>query len=115
MVLAQLRSGQLLVIQPPHWLAEAAAVLVRHLPNAAEWLAQRLRAMDVEVIQSAPVYRHAVVLARSTRAHLFDTLYHAVAIEARATLITADERYHRAAHANGSIALLQDWQQKHSW
>jgi len=111
MVLAQLRSGKLLVMQPPHWLAEVAAVLVRRLPNAAEWLVQRLLAMDVEVVQSAPVYRHAVVLARSTTTHLFDTLYHAVAMQGHATLITADERYYRAVHENGSIVLLKDWRQ----
>jgi predicted nucleic acid-binding protein len=42
--------------------------------------------------------------------HLFDTLYHAVALETPdAVLITADERYFRAARHAGRIARLRDW------
>jgi predicted nucleic acid-binding protein len=46
--------------------------------------------------------------------HLFDALYHAVAMQTDAILITADERYYRAAHVNGSIVLLQGWRQSGS-
>lgn len=111
LTLAQLRSGRILVVQPPHWLAEVAGVLVRRLPEAAEWLTQRLLAMNIEVIQTATAYRQAVILARSTRTHVFDTLYHAVAVEAHAILITADERYYQVAHTHGRIELLKDWRQ----
>jgi hypothetical protein len=45
--------------------------------------------------------------ARSLGHHLFDALYHAVALEVEgALLVTADEHYHREACAHGSIVLL---------
>jgi predicted nucleic acid-binding protein len=43
------------------------------------------------------------------RQHLFDTLYHAVALETGATLVTADERYYETARGEGNITLLSDF------
>jgi hypothetical protein len=41
---------------------------------------------------------------------LFDTLYHAVALENEdALLVTADDRYHMKAERYGMIAALSDW------
>jgi predicted nucleic acid-binding protein len=51
-----------------------------------------------------------VQLATELKQHLFDTYYHAVALETPdAMLITADERYFRAARDTGRITLLADW------
>jgi hypothetical protein len=41
--------------------------------------------------------------------HLFDTLYHAVALEEQATLVTADEVYFGKAKDLGAIQLLGDF------
>jgi hypothetical protein len=41
--------------------------------------------------------------------HLFDTLYHAGALEREATLITADERYVCKTGPRGRLALLGDF------
>lgn len=42
--------------------------------------------------------------------HLFDTLYHAVALHTpNAVLITADARYHAKARLEGQISLLADF------
>jgi hypothetical protein len=50
-------------------------------------------------------------LASELKQHLFDTFYHAVALETPDTmLITADGRYLRAARAKGRIMDLMDWQ-----
>jgi predicted nucleic acid-binding protein len=57
----------------------------------------------------------AIVLHRATRQaaalnhHLFDTLYHAVAIEHRAVLVTSDVRYYAKAKDIGSIRLLSEF------
>ncbi len=40
--------------------------------------------------------------------HLFDTLYHAVALEEGATLVTADEVHFAKARRLGNIELLAD-------
>ena len=44
-------------------------------------------------IQSVPVLKRAADLSILLKHHLFDTLYHAVALEEHATLVTADEAY----------------------
>lgn len=43
--------------------------------------------------------------------HLFDTLYHAVALETEgAVLVTADERYYSKARRVGGVRLLREWE-----
>jgi predicted nucleic acid-binding protein len=57
----------------------------------------------------AAVLAHACTLAIDLGHHLFDTLYHAVALEADACLVTADDRYHRKAGALPGIRHLRHW------
>ena len=50
-------------------------------------------------------------LANGLNHHLFDTLYHAVALcEPDANLITADERYFLKASHKGKITLLREYE-----
>lgn len=45
---------------------------------------------------------------------MFDTLYHAIALEhPDVVLVTADERYWRAAHTQGRIVRLADFATLH--
>ena len=55
------------------------------------------------------MYQRAIELACQHNHHLFDTLYHAAALEESATLITADRRYYDKARREGQIILLADW------
>jgi len=49
-------------------------------------------------------------LAIETQQHLFDTLYHAVALESTDTvLVTADETYRKKAQNMGHIQALSDF------
>jgi predicted nucleic acid-binding protein len=97
-------SGQLELRQPPHWLAEIAAVVARLSPSTAQADVQDLLALEVPVLDTPSVYLTASALAVELDHHLFDTLYHAVALELDgATLITADDRYYRKAHSYGRI------------
>ena len=45
-------------------------------------------------------------MAISLQHHMFDTLYHAVALEVGATLVTADKVYFGKAVGQGNIAML---------
>ena len=66
--------------------------------------------MRLDVLDSVELYQRASRLAKSLDQHLFDTLYHAVALETPgAMLVTADERYYRKAASAGAIALLSQW------
>jgi predicted nucleic acid-binding protein len=106
-LLSRIRDGSLDIIQPPHWLAEIAAVLARLSPRTVNDDVADLYALELPVLDTPGMYLAACALARSLGHHLFDTLYHAVALEiAGASLVTADERYYRKASASGSIILL---------
>ena len=53
----------------------------------------------------------ATTLAIQTDHHLFDSLYHAVALEhGEAVLITAYDRYRRKAERYGKIVALAEWE-----
>jgi len=105
-----IKAGTLDPVQPPHWLAEVAAVLARLSPETVDEDVLDLCALEFPVLDTPGLYLTACELARSLGHHLFDTLYHAVALEvAGATLVTADEHYYRKAAARGSIALLSSF------
>lgn len=108
-VLEGVRTGALDPLQPPHWLAEVAAVITRLEPKIASRAIALLDAMEFPVLTDVAVYQRAAALAARLDQHLFDTLYHAVALERNATLISADGRYYRKAHRLGKIAHLADW------
>jgi predicted nucleic acid-binding protein len=98
------------ILQPVHWLAEVAAVMARLSPQTAVGDVQSLSAMQFPTMDDVSVISRATVLAVETQHHLFDTLYHAVALENEdATLITADDRYRRKSERHGRIVGLHDW------
>lgn len=101
------KAGDLLL--PPHWLAEVAAVLCRLSPATAEADIEALCLLEWSVADDVAVYRRAAQIAAELRHHLFDTLYHAVAIEAGVTLVTADRGYWHKARPIGQIALLEQF------
>jgi len=80
------------IIQPPHWMAETIAVLARLQPEQVNHAIELLDAMEIPVKAAAPEFKLASRLALDLDHHLFDTLYHALALREEATLITADRR-----------------------
>lgn len=104
----KLKSGDLTVLQPVHWVAEVLAVLVRWTPDEHSLQVERVLGLELSIFDHPDVYRLANRMAAQHGAHLFDALYHAVAIEVGATLITADERYYRATRTQGRIKLLRE-------
>jgi predicted nucleic acid-binding protein len=103
-------AGETAVLQPPHWLIETGAVLARLSPATAVEDITLLRALDLPATDEPAVLRRACRLAIDLGQHLFDTLYHAVALETDGgVFVTADERYLRAARPVGGIVRLADW------
>lgn len=102
--------GELQALQPSHWLAEVGSVLARESPDTALDDVAMLSALELAATDDPFVLRRGVALAIELKQHLFDTYYHAVALETPdTTLITADERYLRAAQAKGRIMYLMEW------
>jgi predicted nucleic acid-binding protein len=102
--------GDLPVLQPTHWLVEVGAVLARESPATAADDVAMLNALELPVADEPQVLRRGVEMGMELKLHLFDTLYHAVALENEdGFLITADRRYLRAARTKGRIIDLMEW------
>jgi predicted nucleic acid-binding protein len=109
-ILQFVKESRVTVVQPPHWLAEAAAVIVRLDPGRARRAVSLLHALEFPVVTGVEVYHKACDLSALLKQHVFDTLYHAVAFtESSATLVTADEQYYRKAHRAGRIVRLKEF------
>jgi predicted nucleic acid-binding protein len=63
----------------------------------------------VKAVVDASIFKRASRIAHELKHHLFDTLYHAVALEHGCTLVTADDTYFRKSHSLGGIVRLPDW------
>lgn len=108
-LLVRVTDGRIRLCQPSVWRAEVVAVIARKLPATTTLAASELHAFGVEIDDSANLLAHAGTLSTKFDHHLFDTIYHAVAIEHGIDLITADEHYYRKARKLGHIVLLRDW------
>ena len=108
-LLRGIQRAELEPLQPPHWLAEVAAVVARLIPDQAERVLDLLDALELPVADGVPLYKRAASLAQTLDHHLFDTLYHAVALDSGGILVTADEHYWRKARELGAVVRLADW------
>ena len=109
-LLASAQRDEARFLQPPHWVSEVAAVLVRLAHKTAGSSVEALMALAfVKTANDVGHYQRAISLALKMDHHLFDTLYHAVALEEKATLITADRKYYDKAKRLGSILMLEEF------
>ena len=109
-LLRRVADGSVTLLQPPHFIAEMSAVFSREVPVIAQAALGDLLSVEMQRIETEAVYVRAVELSLRFQHHLFDTLYHAVALEsADALLVTADERHWRKARTAGRIVRLADF------
>jgi predicted nucleic acid-binding protein len=108
-LLAEVERGEHELVQPPHWATEVLAVMARQAPDSFPMALEFLRRIKYEGVSDDAAYLRGGKLAIQNKQHLFDALYHAIALVRGAMLITADERYYRAAEGEGSIVLLSDF------
>jgi predicted nucleic acid-binding protein len=81
-------------------------------PKTAEKDVALLQALNLPTVNNPAILQGACRLAIQLEHHVFDTLYHSVALETKDTvLITADHRYLRKAHNLGGLAGLSQWRQ----
>jgi predicted nucleic acid-binding protein len=109
-VIESVVDGTLEFLRSVHWLVEVAAVAARLSPQSAVADVEALTAFQFPTTDDPNIIRRATTLAIETNHHLFDTLYHAVALEHEDTLlVTADDRYYLKAERFGTIVALRDW------
>ncbi len=109
-LLRRFRAGSHKALVPPHFTTEVLAVVARLRPQRIPITFGILSSAGLEVVATDTALRRAADLAINLQHHMFDTLYHAVAIEVGATLITSDHVYFAKAASRGSIQLLKDLQ-----
>jgi predicted nucleic acid-binding protein len=98
------------ILQPVHWLAEVSAVLARLSPATASQDIEMLHALELPVRDDVTAFKRASELAIQLNQHVFDTLYHAVALETDgALLVTADHRYLRVTAGYSAVVPLSAW------
>jgi predicted nucleic acid-binding protein len=111
-ILSAVGTGEVRLIQPPHFMSEVSAVLAREKPERAQTDIADLLNVEWRVSDSAAIYALAISLAVRLNHHLFDTFYHAVALhEPDALLVTADVRYYNKAKDTGRVVLLESFSQ----
>lgn len=109
-LLQAIHADRVTMRQPPHFLAEVAAVLARLDPQGAVRHVAWLDCLDIDHADPTEHLTTALELSLSLNHHLFDTLYHAVALDTPdALFITADRRYVDKAASRGRIVWLPDW------
>lgn len=109
-LLKEIKKGMIRVIQPAHWLAESIAVLIRIEPSIAQEAINWLYALEFPISNTIEVYHKACEISKKYNHHLFDTLYHAVALDHNnAKFITADEQYYKKNFKLGAIMRLADF------
>jgi predicted nucleic acid-binding protein len=108
-LLVAIGEGNCGVNQPVHWCAEVLAVVARKSPARCDATQLLFESLAFPTLDDVSIYRSAARLSVDLNHHLFDTLYHAVALETGATLVTADERYFKVAKGLGAIQLLADF------
>lgn len=110
-ILAGVDSWNIELVQPPHFVAEVAAVLAREKPDEAAADLEDLLAVEFRVAEDPAIYKTAAELSIRLNHHLFDTLYHATALHTLTALyITADRRYYEKAKHIGRIYFLDRYE-----
>lgn len=110
-LMERVANGEQPVLQPTHWIVEVGAVLARESSGTAVDDVAMLAALELPTTDDPEVLRRGLELAMELKQHLFDTYYHGVALgTSECTLITADERYLRAARTKGKIVHLMEWE-----
>lgn len=98
------------LLAPPHWIAEVMAVLCRVDPGVVDGALETFAEIRPVIVFDYAIMKRASDLSIALNHHLFDTLYHAVALETGATLVTSDRRYFDKASCQGGIQLLEDFE-----
>lgn len=95
---------------PPLWSAEVGALLARHHPERAGDLLELLLGYRIpEARMTAELGREALRLCREYGVGYYQALYHAVALQQGALLVTADAAYCRKAKGAGRLLPLKEF------
>jgi predicted nucleic acid-binding protein len=108
-LLDEIQAGKIDLLQPPHWMAEVAGVLTRLRPAIVDEVIDLMSVLKVQVVTDPVIFKRASRIAQDLGKHVFDSLYHAVALEYGVVLVSADSKYYLKARRLGSLIPLAIW------
>ncbi|MGH6815927.1 MAG: type II toxin-antitoxin system VapC family toxin [Hyphomicrobiaceae bacterium] len=108
-ILRAIRSHTIEVLAPQHWPIEVLEVIARIRQQQVLLTVGIFESLPYTTVAAPEILRRAATMAVHLNRHLFDTLYHAVALEEGAILVTADRLYFDKAKNEGAIVFLADF------
>jgi predicted nucleic-acid-binding protein len=108
-LLEHIRKKKVYVSQPSVWRTHVVAMLLRKRRIDVRNVVETLLNVEAREQNGPDLLLLAAEIAVNLRADIFDTLYHAVAIDRDLELITTNSDYASRAGHLGHILLLSEW------
>jgi predicted nucleic acid-binding protein len=103
-------AGECEFLLPSLWLYEVGDIVGRNIPgNAPEFMELLIDYRIEEVPLSAVIAKRTLAIMAECGVTFYDAVYHAVALERRGTLVTADAGYLKKTGKLGNTVLLADF------
>ena len=101
--------GQCDLLLPSLWIYEVGNIVGRNIPEKAfDFLEMLIEYRIEESPVTAKIAGRTLAIMDQCGVTFYDAVYHAVALERRGTLLTADASYLKKAGKLGSVLLLAD-------
>ncbi|MGV8057768.1 MAG: type II toxin-antitoxin system VapC family toxin [Smithellaceae bacterium] len=104
-------NGKCEIVLPSLWLYEVGNIIGRNIPDkAAEFMQMLIEYRIEEASVTAALARRTLSIMAACSVTFYDAAYHAVALERKGTLVTADAAYLKKAGKLGNAVLLADFE-----
>ena len=103
-------AGECEFVLPSLWLYEVGNIIGRNIPDKApDFLALLIDYRITEAPITSAIANRTLAIMSDCRVTFYDAVYHAIALERRGTLVTADAAYMKRAGKLGHAVLLSDF------
>jgi predicted nucleic acid-binding protein len=103
-------NGDCELVLPSLWLYEVGNIVGRNIPDkAAEFMEMLIEYRIEEAPVTALIAKRTLAIMADCGVMFYDAVYHAIALERKGTLVTADAAYLKKAGKLGNAVLLADF------
>jgi predicted nucleic acid-binding protein len=103
-------NGECELLVPSLWIYEVGNIIGRNIPDkAAEFMKMLIEYRIEEAPVTALIAQRTLAIMTDCGVTFYDAVYHAIALERKGTLVTADATYMKKAGKLGSAVLLTDF------
>ena len=103
-------NGECELVLPSLWLYEVGNIIGRNIPDkAVEFMKMLIEYRIDEAPVTTFIAQRTLSIMTDCRVTFYDAVYHAIALERKGTLVTADAAYLKKAGKLGNAVLLADF------